>query len=68
MEKTKDLRSYFEFGEASECRRGLLCGMGITPEEQNVEGDPAYFTPHGGITSMREYEAETNTLEIVLGL
>ena len=41
---------------------------GITPEEQNVEGDPAYFTPHGGITSKKEYEAETNTLEIVLGL
>ena len=35
MKKTKDLRSYFEFGEASECRRGLLCGMGITPEEQD---------------------------------
>ena len=31
----KNLRSHFEFGEASECRRGLLCGMGITPEEQN---------------------------------
>ncbi len=33
--KNKNLRSYFEFGEASECRKGLLCGMGITPEEQN---------------------------------
>ena len=33
--KSKNLRSYFEFGEASECRRGLLCGMGITPEEQD---------------------------------
>lgn len=31
----KNLRSRWEFGEASECRRGLLCGMGITPEEQN---------------------------------
>ena len=28
------LRSQWEFGEASECRRGLLCGMGISPEEQ----------------------------------
>lgn len=31
----KNLRSRWGFGEASECRRGLLCGMGITPEEQN---------------------------------
>ena len=31
----KDLRSRWEFGEASECRRGLLCGMGISPEEQD---------------------------------
>lgn len=30
-----ELRSRFEFGEASECRRGLLCGMGISPEEQD---------------------------------
>ncbi|MBR2611895.1 MAG: dihydroxy-acid dehydratase [Clostridia bacterium] len=30
-----ELRSHFEFGEASECRRGLLCGMGISPEEQD---------------------------------
>ncbi len=29
-----NLRSKWEFGEASECRRGLLCGMGISPEEQ----------------------------------
>ena len=29
------LRSKWEFGEASECRRGLLCGMGISPEEQS---------------------------------
>ena len=28
------LRSKWEFGEAGECRRGLLCGMGISPEEQ----------------------------------
>ncbi len=35
MKKEKSMRSYFEFGEASECRRGLLCGMGITPEEQD---------------------------------
>jgi len=28
------LRSKWEFGEASECRRGLLCGMGISSEEQ----------------------------------
>lgn len=31
----KDIRSRWEFGEASECRRGLLCGMGISSEEQN---------------------------------
>ena len=29
------LRSKWEFGEANECRRGLLCGMGISPEEQS---------------------------------
>ena len=29
-----ELRSKWEFGEARECRRGLLCGMGISPEEQ----------------------------------
>ena len=30
-----NLRSRWEFGEARECRRGLLCGMGISPEEQS---------------------------------
>lgn len=30
-----NLRSKWEFGEASECRKGLLCGMGISPEEQD---------------------------------
>ncbi len=30
-----ELRSRWEFGEASECRRGLLCGMGISMEEQS---------------------------------
>ena len=36
MEKTyKFLRSKWEFGEASECRRGLVCGMGYTSEELN---------------------------------
>ena len=30
----KDMRSNWEFGEASECRRGLMCGMGYTLEEQ----------------------------------
>ena len=29
------LRSRWEFGEASECRRGLLCGMGYTKQEQD---------------------------------
>lgn len=29
------LRSKWEFGEASECRKGLLCGMGYSLEEQN---------------------------------
>ena len=31
----ENLRSRWEFGEASQCRRGLLCGMGISEEEQN---------------------------------
>ena len=31
----KSLRSRWEFGEASECRKGLLCGMGYTKEEQD---------------------------------
>lgn len=36
MEKKeyKDMRSNWEFGEASECRKGLMCGMGYTVEEQ----------------------------------
>ena len=34
MKKYKDMRSCWEFGEASECRKGLMCGMGYTPEEQ----------------------------------
>ena len=29
-----DMRSCWEFGEASECRKGLMCGMGYTVEEQ----------------------------------
>ncbi len=29
------LRSKWEFGEASECRRGLMCGMGYSLEEQD---------------------------------
>lgn len=34
-EKTyAQMRSNWEFGEASECRRGLMCGMGYTVEEQ----------------------------------
>jgi dihydroxy-acid dehydratase len=32
--KYEDMRSYWEFSEASECRRGLMCGMGYTSEEQ----------------------------------
>ena len=28
-----ELRSQWEFGEAEECRRGLMCGMGYTEEE-----------------------------------
>ena len=31
----KNLRSRWEFGEASECRKGLMCGMGYTVGEQN---------------------------------
>ena len=34
MKEYKDMRSCWEFGEASECRKGLMCGMGYTPEEQ----------------------------------
>lgn len=30
----EDMRSNWEFGEASECRKGLMCGMGYTVEEQ----------------------------------
>lgn len=30
----EDMRSNWEFSEASECRRGLMCGMGYTNEEQ----------------------------------
>lgn len=47
------------------------CGVtfnGVSPEAQNVEGDPAYFTPHGGITEVREYEASDNTLTVQLDL
>ena len=29
-----DMRSCWEFGEASECRKGLMCGMGYTTQEQ----------------------------------
>ena len=43
-----NLRSKWEFGEASECRRGLLCGMGISPEEQ---GRPLV----GVVNSWNEY-------------
>lgn len=36
MEKNyRFLRSKWEFSEASECRRGLVCGMGYTSEELN---------------------------------
>jgi len=31
--KYKEMRSCWEFGEASECRRGLMLGMGYTEEE-----------------------------------
>ena len=34
MKEYKDMRSNWEFGEASECRKGLMCGMGYTVEEQ----------------------------------
>ena len=33
MELRKKLRSQWEFGEASECRRGLMLGMGYSEEE-----------------------------------
>jgi len=32
--KYEEMRSHWEFSEASECRRGLMCGMGYTMEEQ----------------------------------
>ena len=34
MKQYEDMRSCWEFGEASECRKGLMCGMGYTVEEQ----------------------------------
>jgi len=34
MKEYQDMRSCWEFGEASECRKGLMCGMGYTVEEQ----------------------------------
>ena len=34
IKKYADMRSNWEFGEASECRKGLMCGMGYTVEEQ----------------------------------
>ena len=34
IRKYEDMRSNWEFGEASECRKGLMCGMGYTVEEQ----------------------------------
>lgn len=34
MKEYENMRSCWEFGEASECRRGLMCGMGYTSEEQ----------------------------------
>lgn len=34
MKTYQDMRSNWEFGEASECRKGLMCGMGYTVEEQ----------------------------------
>ena len=34
MKTYKDMRSNWEYGEASECRKGLMCGMGYTVEEQ----------------------------------
>jgi len=34
MKTYADMRSNWEFGEASECRKGLMCGMGYTVEEQ----------------------------------
>lgn len=41
---------------------------GVSPEAKNVEGDPAYFTPHGGIKLMKEYVAETNYLTVQITL
>lgn len=34
MKTYADMRSNWEFGEASQCRKGLMCGMGYTVEEQ----------------------------------
>jgi len=41
---------------------------GTIPEARNVKDEPAFFTPHGGITSVREYEKETNSLTVELTL
>ena len=35
MKKYEEMRSCWEFGEASECRRGLMLGMGYSEEELN---------------------------------
>ena len=35
MKKYEEMRSCWEFGEAAECRRGLMLGMGYTEEELN---------------------------------
>ena len=34
MSKKMKLKSQWEFSQASECRRGLMCGMGYSEEEQ----------------------------------
>lgn len=35
MNKRMELKSKWDFSQASECRRGLMCGMGYSSEEQD---------------------------------
>jgi len=41
---------------------------GTIPQARDVSSDCSFFTPHGAIQSVREYCAQTNTLEIEIEL
>lgn len=59
-----------------QCRIIYACGEngvsvkfnGVTPEAQCIEGDPAYFTPHGGASKLFEYVAKTNSVTVDITL